>query len=184
MFGKGLLKGLAITWKEFRSKKFTAQYPEQPHPKPERFHGRFQLDVDKCIACNLCANACPNRVIQITSEKVDKKKVLTKYVMHIEYCLFCGMCVEACNKGAIRFTTEHDMSQFHYDAIPLVLVEREAPKPEPKPEAETAGAEVNSKGKAKAAAKGKNKKETPAAPGDQPAQEEVAAGKAPEKEGQ
>lgn len=184
MFGKGLLKGLAITWKEFRSKKFTAQYPEQPHPKPERFHGRFALDVNKCIACNLCANACPNKVIQISSEKVEKKKFLTKYVMNIQYCMFCGMCVEACNKGALRFTTEHDMSQYFYNDIPLVLVEREAPKPEPKPEKEKDGVKAGAKVKQKGAGKGKEKKETPAASADKQAKEEVAAGKAPDKEGQ
>lgn len=180
MFGRGLLKGLAITWKEFRSKKFTVQYPEQQHPKPERFHGRFELDVDKCIACGLCANACPNKVIIITSEKVDKKKYLTKYEMNIQYCLFCGMCVEACNKNAIRFTTEHDMSQYHYDNIPLVLVEREAPEPEPKPE--DGEGKADEKIKAKDANETKNTKETAAA--SKSAEDEVAAGKAPDKEGQ
>jgi NADH-quinone oxidoreductase subunit I len=184
MFGKGLIKGLAITWKEFRSKKFTVQYPEQQHPKPERFHGRFKLDVDSCIACNLCANACPNNVIKISSEKVEKKKFLTKYIMNIEYCLFCGMCVEACNKGALKFTTDHDLTQYHYDAIPLVLVEREAPKPEPKPEEEASEEKGGKNAKAAAGKKGKNKEETPAASADKSATEEVGAGKAPEKEGQ
>lgn len=182
MFGKGLVKGLAITWKEFRSKKFTVQYPEKQHPKPERFHGRFALDADKCIACNLCANACPNKVIKITSEKVEKKKVLTGYTMSIEYCLFCGMCVEACNKGALRFTPEHDMSQFNYDLIPLVLVKREVPKPEPKPEDEGGGAK--GEGKAKTPGEEKGKKEDPAVTAEGSAGDEVAAGKAPDKEGQ
>lgn len=175
MFGKGLLKGLSITWKEFTSKKFTVQYPEQQHPKPERFHGRFELKVDACIACNLCANACPNNVIKITSARVNKKRYLVKYVMDIQYCLFCGFCVEACNKKGLTFTSEHDMSQYHYDDIPLVLAEREIPVPEPEPVDEKLQSEVKAKAKAdKVVDKGKKTEQAPAA----------GESKAPDKEGQ
>lgn len=141
MFGQGLLKGLAITWKELFTRKVTVQYPEEKVPLPARFHGRFELDVDKCIACGLCVNACPNQVIQMTKQKVGKKQFLTKYVMRIEYCLFCGMCVEACNKDALAFSQVFDMNQYFRDKVRLVLVDRPAPEvlPEETPEESTAG---------------------------------------------
>ncbi|MBE3587466.1 MAG: NADH-quinone oxidoreductase subunit I [Thermoanaerobacteraceae bacterium] len=166
MFGQGLLKGLAITWKELFTRKVTVQYPEEKIPLPARYHGRFQLDVDKCIVCGLCANACPNKVIQITKEKVGKKQYLTRYVMRIEYCLFCGLCVEACNKDAIKFSHVINMNQYYRDKVRLVLVDRPAPEviPDEEPGETAAG--------------------SPAAAKARSARAEVAAGKAPGKEGE
>lgn len=175
MFGKGLVKGLQITWKEFWAPKLTVQYPEEQHTIPERFHGKFVLDVDKCIACGLCANACPNKVINIKKQKVGKKQFLTDYVMNVQYCMFCGLCVESCNKGALHFSRDPIMNQYFYRNIPLVLVQREAPA-EPVEEEEPA-AKAAPKPKAKAKAKA-NEPDAPAAAS------EVAAGKAPDKEGQ
>ncbi len=170
MFGQGLIKGLQITWKEFWTKKFTVQYPDEQHPVPERFHGRFVLDVDKCIACSLCANACPNKVINLKREKVGKKQFLTEYVMNIQYCMFCGLCVEACNKDALHFSQDFNMNQYFYRDIPLVLVRREAPA---EPEEEQAG-----KTGEKPQRQAKAKKQA------EPAAAEAAAGKDPGKEGQ
>lgn len=166
MFGKGLLKGLQITMREFWTPKFTVQYPEQQHPVPERFHGKFKIDPDACISCGLCVNACPNKVISLKKEKVGKKQYLTEYRMDIQYCLFCGLCVESCNKDALKFTQDFKMCQYHYDRIPLMLVKREAP-PQPVEEEEPAD-----KAEPKAGAKAAK------------AKKEVAAGKAPDKEGQ
>lgn len=177
MFGKGLIKGLQITWKEFWAPKLTVQYPDEQHTIPDRFHGRFVLDVDKCIACGLCANACPNKVIQITKQKVGKKQYLTDYVMKIQYCLFCGLCVESCNKDALHFSNDFNMNQYFYRNIPLVLVKREAPA-EPLEEEEPA---AKAAAKEKPKPKPKAKAEKPAEPA---AQSEVAAGKASDKGGQ
>ena len=179
MFGKGLVKGMQITWKEFWSKKFTVQYPDEQHPVPERFHGKFVLEVDKCISCGLCVNACPNKVITLNKKKVGKKQYLTDYVMHIEYCLFCGLCVESCNKDALHFSQDYNMNQYFYKNIPLVLVKREAPaEPEEK---EPAAGDEKPKPKPKAKAEEKQAEaqdQKPAA-----ADSEVAAAEAPVKEG-
>lgn len=173
MFGKGLVKGLQITWKEFWTRKFTVQYPV-----PDRFHGRFVLDVDKCIACGLCVNACPNRVISLNKQKVGKKQYLTDYVMNIQYCLYCGLCVEACNKDALHFTRDFNMNQYFYKDIPLVMVRREAPA-EPEEEEPAAGKE-----KPKPKAKAEEKKADEQAEKQAAADSEAAAAEAPAKEGQ
>ncbi|MDA8337288.1 MAG: NADH-quinone oxidoreductase subunit I [Peptococcaceae bacterium] len=122
MFGKGLATGLEITLKELFTPKVTIQYPEERAPLPARFHGRFTLDKEACIACGLCQNACPNRVINCVRTKVDKKNVLTGYHMDIQYCLFCGLCVEACPKGALRFSQDFEMACYHRENVPLVLL--------------------------------------------------------------
>jgi len=157
MFGQGLLKGLQITWKRMLGKKQTVQYPDEKLEMFPRYHGRFQLDVDKCIACGMCANACPNKVIQMEKKKVGNKQYLTKYVMRIEYCLFCGLCVESCPKDAIRFSNVFDMNQYRRDWVRLTLVDRPAPEAieEPSGEAPMAAARVpgaEAKAKAEAAA--------------------------------
>jgi len=155
MFGKGLVKGLQITWKEFWTPKVTIQYPEEQPLVPERFHGRLSIDLDKCIACSMCANACPNHVIELKKQKVGTKQFLTDYVQNVQYCLFCGLCVEVCPKDALHFTKIFNMNQYFYEHLPVVLVQREAPaapaeeeepaakpKPQPKADAPTAKSEV------------------------------------------
>lgn len=122
MFGKGLVKGLGITFREMFKPKVTIQYPYEKAPLPERFHGRFVLDAGNCIACGICQNACPNRVINVIKVKVDKKNVLSGYYMDIQYCLFCGLCVEACPKGSLKFSKDFEMACFRREDVPLVLL--------------------------------------------------------------
>lgn len=122
MFGRGLLTGLGITMRELFNRKVTEQYPEVKPNLPDRFHGRFELDVEKCIGCGLCARACPNKVIEIETERVEKKRVLIGYRMNIQYCLFCGLCVEACNRGALKFSKVFEMAQYNREDISLVFV--------------------------------------------------------------
>lgn len=122
MYGFGLLKGLKITMKRFFKKKVTQQYPEVKPNLPQRSHGSFKFEFDKCIACNMCADACPNGVIRVDFTKDEKgKRVLQEYNMSLGYCLFCGLCVKACPKDAINFSTEFDMvcynkvdTSYHY----------------------------------------------------------------------
>lgn len=122
---KGLIKGLGITIKWFFKPKVTVQYPEQRLPLPERFYGKPEFYYDKCIACNQCVNACPNKVIKLETETVDKKKVVTKYDFDQQYCMFCGMCQEACPKDAIKFTNEFELTQYNRPDIKINFVKPE-----------------------------------------------------------
>ncbi len=107
MFGSGIVKGLGITMKRLFMKKVTQQYPEVKPDLPPRSHGSFGFDFDKCISCNLCANACPNGVIRVDTKKDENgKKVLEQYNMNLGYCLYCGFCTKACPTDAVYFKTE------------------------------------------------------------------------------
>lgn len=125
MFGKGLLQGLKITLGWFFKPKVTVQYPEQRLPLPERFIGKPEFDYDKCTACNQCVTACPNQVITLATETVDKKRILTQYDFDQQYCLFCGMCEEACPKDAIRFTKDFELTRYNRDDIKIRFVQPE-----------------------------------------------------------
>lgn len=131
MYGQGLIKGLSITLKHFFEKKITQQYPEEVPVLPDRFKGSFALNVPKCISCGLCANACPNHVIEIQSEKgEDKKKKLTGYKMWTERCLYCGFCVEACPTKALRWTKEFENTKFFREDLILDLFSNYVPSPD------------------------------------------------------
>lgn len=115
----GILKGMGISGKRFLMKKVTQLYPEVKPALPKRSHGSFAYDIDKCIACNMCADACANGVIRVDISKDEKgKRTVDQYNMNIGYCLFCGLCVKACPKAAITFKTDFDTVCYHKeDAI-------------------------------------------------------------------
>ena len=148
MYGKGLFKGLSITIKHFFEKNITEQYPEVMPNLPPRSQGSFKLDLNKCISCGICANACPNHVIEITSEKDENnKKQLTGYKMYTERCLFCGLCVETCPPKALKTTTKFDNACYTREDCNLDLFAVgyrgpvEPPKPKAEPKAEVASGE-------------------------------------------
>ncbi len=93
-------------------------YPDGPGPLKgakfqERFRGMHVLQRDengleKCVACFLCAAACPSNCIYIeAAENTAENRVsgAERYakVYNIDYnrCIFCGYCVEACPTDAI-----------------------------------------------------------------------------------
>ena len=59
-----IAKGMGVTLKEMMSPTITENYPDEPPTLEERFRGVHVLQRDangleKCVACFLCAAACP-----------------------------------------------------------------------------------------------------------------------------
>lgn len=115
-----IAKGMKRTMSEIPRKKWTVQYPEEPVTLQPRYRGQHLLHVDengkeKCVACYLCAAACPSDCIYIEAiddprpygERVGRDERYAK-VYNIDYgrCIFCGFCVEACPEDAIRMAKE------------------------------------------------------------------------------
>lgn len=113
-----LLSGMRITGKYFLSKKITVEYPEEKTPKSKRFRGlhalrRYANGDERCIACKLCAAACPALAISIKSAcRFDGVRYAEKYEIDLFKCVYCGLCTEACPVGAIVHTT---VSDFHFE---------------------------------------------------------------------
>ena len=70
----------------------------------ERYRGAPRLNVNPdtdetmCIACDLCALACPEHLIVVSSERNEKtrRKELTNFTYDLSRCMFCGLCEDAC----------------------------------------------------------------------------------------
>ena len=63
-----IAKGMGITFMEMLQPTITEDYPEAPAKFQERFRGVHELQRDengleKCVACFLCAAACPTDAI-------------------------------------------------------------------------------------------------------------------------
>src|SRR2546428_13783218 len=64
----------------------------------------FRFSFDRCIACKLCAVACPIDIIYIdvhdeqreVDGKMKKLKVLDRYDIDVKRRMFCSLCEEAC----------------------------------------------------------------------------------------
>ncbi len=125
MFGKGLLQGLGITFKRMVGPNITEFYPEEKPTLPTRVRSSMGLQRDKCISCNMCAMACPNGVIKLTSEKDENnKKKLKSYQMDVGRCLFCGLCVEACPTKALTVTQEYENAIFEPEDMKWDMLKR------------------------------------------------------------
>lgn len=122
---KSLFTGMRVTLREFFTKKITEQYPENRKTlyiaKRHRATLIMPHDADgnnKCIACSLCQQTCPNGSISITTKTVTdddtgkSRKVLAEYNYDLGACMFCQLCVNICPKGAIEFSNEFENAVF------------------------------------------------------------------------
>ena len=68
---------------------------------PQVRKGNINL-ILRCIACKLCAAACPAEAITIESEpRPDGSRRTTKYDIDMTKCIYCGFCQAACPVDAI-----------------------------------------------------------------------------------
>ncbi len=115
-----VFSGMRVTLKKFTQNLYdttcipTCEYPEvQPEDITDRYRGMHRLthrddDSVRCVACFMCATACPADCIFIEAEErldgVDEKQP-SRFDIDLLECIFCGYCVEACPCDAIRMDT-------------------------------------------------------------------------------
>lgn len=123
-----LLRGMAITGRNFFRQKVTIQYPEEKTPLSPRFRGlhalrRYPNGQERCIACKLCEAICPAMCITIDSEEnPDGIRRTTRYDIDLFKCIYCGFCEEACPTDAIVMTRHFE---FHMEERNEAIIDKQ-----------------------------------------------------------
>jgi NADH-quinone oxidoreductase subunit I len=119
-----LIEGLRVTFHYQRPKYIvTEQYPAQRPKVAERYRGAPRLNINPengetlCIACNLCALACPENLIVVGAERNEqtRRKELTTFIYDTSRCMFCGLCEDACPVDALELTQDFEMAGYNRD---------------------------------------------------------------------
>jgi NADH-quinone oxidoreductase subunit I len=111
-----IIKGLWYSIKQMFQPTFTMQYPEEQWDPPAIFRGRPVLVKDqgreRCVACGLCARACPPLAIsmQANEDAEDPKERFPDFFeINMLRCIYCGYCEEVCPEEAIVMSKDFDL---------------------------------------------------------------------------
>jgi NADH-quinone oxidoreductase subunit I len=116
-----MLSILTTLWNIFLHtfrKRVTVLYPEETRKIPPRFRGRIILTRDpdgkeRCVACYLCAAACPVDCISLqATEDAYGRRYPKFFRINFSRCIFCGFCEEACPTYAIQLTPDFEMCEY------------------------------------------------------------------------
>jgi NADH-quinone oxidoreductase subunit I len=139
MIGTGILKGMAVTARNFvgsyfdKERLITVQYPEERNPLPENYRNFPFLVYDtddpeaglRCVACKICEKECPPQCIYIVKSEDKKPDYMGKpqfypkiFDIDVSVCMSCQICVEVCPFEAIKMDKEFELSRRErFDAL-------------------------------------------------------------------
>ncbi len=125
-----VLIGMKITFMHMFVPSVTIQYPTVKLTLPERARNRLYVNMDDCIGCLQCSNACPVNCIDIetvkslpsedlglTSKGTKKRLYVTEFKIDIGKCCYCGLCVPPCPTECIYMTETYEFSEYNRNAL-------------------------------------------------------------------
>ncbi len=99
-------------------RRITIQYPDVKPPLPPRYRGRIILSRDphggeRCVACYLCAIACPVDCIALQATQDEHGRRYPEFFrINFSRCIYCGFCEDACPTYAIQLTPDVEMCEY------------------------------------------------------------------------
>jgi len=131
MLGEGIVKGMAVTARNFlesyvkEDRLTTVQYPEERIPSKEAARNFPFLVYDgddwqkglRCVACQICEKECPPQCIYIVKDTAKKPDYIGKlqfqpkvFDIDTSVCMSCQICVEVCPFDAIKMDIDFELS--------------------------------------------------------------------------
>lgn len=124
-----MAKGFSVTLRNLFRKTVTENYPDEPVHFQPRYRGihvlqRDEQGLEKCVACFLCAAACPANCIYIeAAENTEAQRISAgerfarAYNIDYSRCIFCGYCVESCPTDAITHGHGFELATYNINAL-------------------------------------------------------------------
>lgn len=129
---KTILIGMEITLRYCFAKTITVQYPDVAPTLQPRYRGFHWYEIQKCIACDQCAKACPVDCIYIEksgARKIDKATgvamggAIQRYAIDYSKCMFCALCTAPCPTDCIHMGDNHDLSGYDRQSMVVEFTE-------------------------------------------------------------
>jgi NADH-quinone oxidoreductase subunit I len=114
----GVPRALGVVFKRLFGRAATVEYPDVVPYLPPRYRGRIILSRDpsgeeRCVACYLCAVACPVDCIALQATQDEHgRRYPAWFRINFSRCIYCGFCEEACPTYAIQLTPDAEMSEY------------------------------------------------------------------------
>jgi formate hydrogenlyase subunit 6/NADH:ubiquinone oxidoreductase subunit I len=97
-----------------------------------RFRGIHWYEIEKCIACDMCAKACTVDCIYIEksgNRKIDKATgvasggAMTRFAIDYAKCMFCALCCDPCPTDCIHMGNVHAMAGYDRESMIVEFTE-------------------------------------------------------------
>jgi formate hydrogenlyase subunit 6/NADH:ubiquinone oxidoreductase subunit I len=83
----------------------TTKYPVEKSTPSTGFRGLPKWDMEKCLLCVLCQNACPPNAIKLVGKGRE-----AEISFSMDRCIFCAECAEVCPKGAVTMSGNFELA--------------------------------------------------------------------------